>query len=120
MIRYSYEGKALRDRSNSNDYGSEFLINLYYSMLRIRQIEIEIENQYSQDQMKSPIHLVIGQESNSVGACAALIANDQIWLSHRTHGHYLAKGGSLAKMLAELYCKKDWMLWLQRRFHAFD
>ncbi len=41
-------------------------------MLRIRRIEEEIERRYHQDQMKTPIHLVIGQEATSVGCCAAL------------------------------------------------
>ena len=45
-------------------------------MLRIRRIEEEIERRYHQDQMKTPIHLVIGQEATAVGACAALAQTD--------------------------------------------
>jgi len=74
-------------------------------MLRIRRIEEEIERRYHQDQMKTPIHLVIGQEATSVGACAALAQEDLLYSSHRTHGNYLAKGGDLKAMLAEMHCR---------------
>ena len=73
----------------------EFLVGLFRSMLRIRRIEEEIERRYHQDQMKTPIHLVIGQEATSVGCCAALRDTDLLYSSHRTHGNYLAKGGDL-------------------------
>jgi pyruvate dehydrogenase E1 component alpha subunit len=57
--------------------------------------------------MKSPIHLVIGQEATSVGCCAALTRDDLVYCSHRTHGTYLAKGGSLKGMLCELHCRAN-------------
>lgn len=81
------------------------MVSLYRNMLRIRRIEEEIERRYCEDEMKSPIHLVIGQEATSVGACAALRQQDLVYCGHRTHGHYLAQGGSLKKMMSELYCK---------------
>jgi TPP-dependent pyruvate/acetoin dehydrogenase alpha subunit len=74
-------------------------------MLRIRRIEEEIERRYHQDQMKTPIHLVIGQEATAVGCCAALTADDLVYTSHRTHGAYLAKGGDLKAMLCEMHCR---------------
>jgi acetoin:2,6-dichlorophenolindophenol oxidoreductase subunit alpha len=83
----------------------EHLLSLFYDMLRIRLIEEKIEGRYCEDEMKSPIHLVIGQEAVSVGSCAAMKNDDLIYCGHRTHGHYLAKGGSLKGMLAELYCR---------------
>src|SRR5213078_4592677 len=76
-------------------------------MLRIRRIEEEIERRYREDQMKTPIHLVIGQEATSVGCCAALTQRDLVYSSHRTHGNYLAKGGSLKAMLCELFCRAN-------------
>ena len=82
----------------------DFLLLLYREMLRIRLIEEEIERRYCEDEMKTPIHLVIGQEASSVGVCAALNKDDLVYSSHRTHGNYLAKGGSLKKMLSEFYC----------------
>ena len=74
-------------------------------MFRIRRIEEAIESRYHEDEMKTPIHLVIGQEATSVGCCAALTTRDLLYTSHRTHGNYLAKGGDLRAMLAELYCR---------------
>lgn len=76
-------------------------------MLRIRVIEEEIARQYRDDQMKTPIHLVIGQEATSVGACAALTNEDLLYSSHRTHGNYLAKGGDLKAMLCEMFCRAN-------------
>lgn len=78
-------------------------LSLYRAMLRIRLIEEEIAKRYSEQEMRCPVHLSIGQEATAVGACAALRANDQIITSHRGHGHYLAKGGDLKAMLAEIY-----------------
>ena len=76
-------------------------------MLRIRRIEEAIESRYHEDEMKSPIHLVMGHEAISVGSCYALNKDDLIYCGHRTHGHYLAKGGSLKGMLSELYCRAN-------------
>jgi len=55
--------------------------------------------------MRCPVHLSIGQEAVAVGACAALEPDDWAMSGHRSHGHYLAKGGNLPAMLAELYGK---------------
>lgn len=55
--------------------------------------------------MRQPVHLSIGQEAAAVGVCAALGPNDLMVSSHRGHAHYLAKGGSLNALIAELYGK---------------
>ena len=55
--------------------------------------------------MRCPVHLCIGQEATPVGICAALSEEDAVFSTHRSHGHFLAKGGSLPKMLAEIYGK---------------
>ena len=80
---------------------------LFYSMLRIRRIQERIESSYLNDEMKTPIHLCIGQEAVAVGVCSALKKEDYISSNHRSHGHYLAKGGDLKALIAELHCKKD-------------
>jgi len=56
--------------------------------------------------MKTPIHLCIGQEAIPVGVCANLKKGDYISSSHRSHGHYLAKGGDLKGLIAELHCRE--------------
>ncbi len=89
------------------DYrNKEPLRRLYYDMLRIRMVERHIESLYHLDEMKTPIHLCIGQEAVSVGVCAALEREDTIQSNHRGHGHYLAKGGDLPALIAELYCRE--------------
>jgi len=82
------------------------LLKLYFEMLRIRRIEEAIAARYPEQQMRCPVHLSIGQEAIAVGVCKALLQTDQIVSSHRAHAHYLAKGGSLRKMIAEIYGKK--------------
>jgi pyruvate dehydrogenase E1 component alpha subunit len=79
---------------------------MYRSLLRIRMVELRIESLYHLDEMKTPIHLCIGQEAVAVGVCAALRREDYIASNHRGHGHYLAKGGDLKGMIAELYCRE--------------
>ena len=107
-IRYPYAGQGAAgfDRA-SHSHSTEQLVDWYRAMLRIRRIEEEIERRYHQDQMKTPIHLVIGQEAAAVGCCAALRQTDLVYTSHRTHGAYLAKGGDLGGMLCEMHCRAN-------------
>lgn len=79
---------------------------LLFEMLRIRRIQEKIENLYLEDQMKTPIHLYIGQEAIAVGISAHLNDDDFINSNHRSHGHYLAKGGDLKGLIAELFGKE--------------
>jgi pyruvate dehydrogenase E1 component alpha subunit len=74
-------------------------------MLRIRLIEEGIAERYAEQQMRCPVHLCVGQEAVAAGVCDLLSADDQVMSTHRAHGHYLAKGGDLPAMLAEMYGK---------------
>jgi len=74
-------------------------------MLRIRRVQERIESEYLKDEMKTPVHLYIGQEAIACGVCASLRDDDAVNSNHRSHGHYLAKGGDLQAMMAELFCK---------------
>lgn len=78
---------------------------LYRAMRRIRRVEEEIERVYPTDKIKSPVHLSIGQEAPSVGVCEALRPDDVVFATYRGHAAYLAKGGDLRTMVAELYGK---------------
>lgn len=79
-------------------------LKLLYEMLRIRRIEERIAERYAAEQeMRCPMHLCIGQEAIAVGVCSALRTDDLVFSNHRAHGHYLAKGGDLPAMIAELY-----------------
>jgi TPP-dependent pyruvate/acetoin dehydrogenase alpha subunit len=77
----------------------------YRALYRIRRVEEEIARVYPTDKIKSPVHLSIGQEAVSVGVCAALGPDDIVSGTYRGHALYLAKGGDLRRMLAELYGK---------------
>ena len=81
--------------------------SLYRALYRIRRVEERIVELYPTDKIKSPVHLSIGQESVSVGVCAALRQDDIAFGSYRGHALYLAKGGDLRRMMAELYGKAD-------------
>jgi TPP-dependent pyruvate/acetoin dehydrogenase alpha subunit len=78
---------------------------LYRSLYRIRRAEEEIARIYPSDKIKSPVHLSIGQEAVAVGVCDVLRADDVVFGTYRGHATYLAKGGSLPAMMAELYGK---------------
>ena len=75
-------------------------------MLRIRMTEEAIAERYTENKMRCPTHLSIGQEAISVGVCSNLTKNDFVLSTHRAHAHYLAKGGDLKRIIAELYGKK--------------
>ena len=79
----------------------------YRALYRIRRVEEEIAAVYPTDKIKSPVHLSIGQEAVSVGVCEALGRDDVVFGTYRSHALYLAKGGDLQKMIAELYGKLD-------------
>jgi TPP-dependent pyruvate/acetoin dehydrogenase alpha subunit len=78
---------------------------LYRQLYRIRRVEEEIARIYPTDAIKSPVHLSIGQEAISVGVCDALHAGDVVFGTYRSHALYLAKGGDLKRMIAELFGK---------------
>ena len=80
-------------------------LELYRKMRRIRRAEETVAKIYPSDKIKSPVHLSIGQEAVSVGVCSALTDEDGLFTSYRCHAPYLAKGGSLKRMLAELFGK---------------
>lgn len=80
---------------------------LYRSLLRIRRLEEALADRYAEQEMRCPMHLCIGQEAIAVGVCAALRSMDRVYSNHRAHGHYLAKGGDLKSLVAELYGRAD-------------
>src|SRR5438093_9059654 len=81
------------------------LARFYRSLYRIRRVEEEIAKVYPTDKVKSPVHLSIGQEAVSVGVCEALRLDDVVFGTSRGHALYLAKGGDLKEMVAELFGK---------------
>ena len=90
----------------ANPIVTELKLALYREMLRIRRVEEKIAELYPQQEMKCPCHLYIGQEAVAAGVCANLTQEDYLFGTYRGHGIYLAKGGSLKALLAELYGKE--------------
>jgi TPP-dependent pyruvate/acetoin dehydrogenase alpha subunit len=81
------------------------LERFYQSLYRIRRVEERIAAVYPTDKIQSPVHLSIGQEAVSVAVCEALRPDDVVFGTYRCHAFYLAKGGDLNQMIAELYGK---------------
>lgn len=81
------------------------LARMYETMVRIRVAEERIADLVESGEIGCPCHLYIGQEAIATGVCDALAADDYVWGGHRSHGHYLAKGGSLDAMMAEIFGK---------------
>jgi len=87
---------------------------LYRRLVLVRRVEEWIIDQYAEQNayfarkeepplsIRCPTHLSIGQEAAAVGVCAALGAGDAVYSTHRCHAHYLARGGSVDRMIAEL------------------
>jgi pyruvate dehydrogenase E1 component alpha subunit len=74
-------------------------------MTLIRRAEESIAELVESGEATCPCHLSIGQEAVAAGVCAALAPPDTVWGGHRSHGHYLAKGGSLEGLFAEVLLK---------------
>ena len=81
------------------------LKNIYLTMYRIRAVEEEIARRYPKGKMRCPTHLSIGQELISSVFAELVNKKDYTVSTHRAHAHYLAKGGNLKKMIAEIYGK---------------
>ena len=88
-------------QNNSN------LIDMYRKMLEIRLFEERAGALWRKGILPGAIHLYVGQEAVAVGVCKNLRQDDYVTSTHRGHGHLLAKGGSMPKLMAELYGKKD-------------
>ena len=78
-------------------------LNAYSKMLQIRTSENLIAEDYLQNKIFSFLHLSVGQEASAVGVCFNLDREDIVLGNHRSHGHYLAKGGDLKRMFYEVY-----------------
>lgn len=84
-------------------YPKEFLENLYLSMLRIRLCEESFVGPIKAGEIKCPVHLSTGQEAIAAGVAAALGRKGYVFGTHRSHSHFIALGGSIRELIAELY-----------------
>ena len=79
------------------------LIELHETMLKMRLVEERLADALLDGEIRCPVHLYTGQEAVATGVCAHLNESDYVFGTHRSHGHYLAKGGDLKAMMAEIY-----------------
>ena len=79
---------------------------LFRRALRIRLFEEKLIELYPHDKIQSPVHLSIGQEAVAVGVCDQLTPQDLVFITYRGHAFYIAKGGPLPELMAELYGKR--------------
>ena len=93
--------------SNPNvaDLPKESLTSLYERMLLIRRFEERVAKLFAEGELPGFVHLYVGEEAIAVGVCSTLRDDDFITSTHRGHGHVIAKGGDVRRMMAELYGK---------------
>jgi len=83
----------------------DILSRMYRTMIGIREFEESLTEPLMKNEIKCPVHLYIGQEAVATGVCANLRTEDFVFSTHRSHGHYIAKGGDIKALMAELYGK---------------
>jgi len=87
-------------------YSEELLRKLHRIMIRIRCCEESFVEPILNGDVRCPVHLYSGEEAIAAGVCADLTKKDYVFSTHRSHGHYLAKGGDMAELMAEIYGKE--------------
>lgn len=104
MIKLKVDQKPKLD--NTRSLNKDKLLSMLKRMLAIRYAEEQIALGITNKQIMTPCHLYIGQEAAAVGVCNALRDTDYVFSTHRSHGHFLAKGGNLKELFAEIYCRE--------------
>jgi len=82
-------------------------LRLYESMVVIRRVEERLRDDSAAGKLPGAVHLYIGEEAVAAGVCAHLNDRDYATSTHRGHGHFLAKGGDLPAMMAEIWAKRE-------------
>lgn len=82
-------------------------IAMLRDMFRIRIFENEIYRQVDEGNVRGTTHVSVGQEAVAVGACSVLGRGDLVTSTHRGHGHFLASGGDMKRIMAELFGRRD-------------
>lgn len=93
--------------STATEPSAETQKEMLRQMIRIRRFEEKLAYLFKRGQLPGFVHLYLGEEAVAVGACAALRPDDRITSTHRGHGHLIAKGATVDKMMAELFGRID-------------
>jgi acetoin:2,6-dichlorophenolindophenol oxidoreductase subunit alpha len=89
------------------EQSAELALTLYERMLRIRAFEEKVQQLFKLGKLPGFVHLYIGEEAVAVGACSVLRDEDRITSTHRGHGHLIAKGADVGRMMAELFGRRS-------------
>lgn len=89
------------------NYSLDLLLSLYKTMLLIRFSEEGMIDPILNHEIICPCHLYSGEEAIAVGICSSLEERDFVFSNHRSHGHFIAKGGTIEKMMAEIYGRES-------------
>jgi TPP-dependent pyruvate/acetoin dehydrogenase alpha subunit len=107
-LTQTHSASKVASRSNSPvPPSAEKAIEMHRSLLRVRLTEETLAGRYPEQEMRTPTHFGSGQEAVSVGVCAALGEGDMVYTHHRSHNAYVARGGSVYELAAELYGRAD-------------
>ena len=90
----------------NTDLDRNVVLEMYRRMTRIRQFELAATNLFKRGLLKGTVHTYVGMEASGVGVCMALRRDDLIAGTHRSHGHNIAKGADLRRMMAEIMGKE--------------
>lgn len=90
-------------QERTQPYTKEQAVQLYRTMSLIRRFEESVKRDYLNKEIPGFVHLYIGEEAIATGVCAALRQDDLIESTHRGHGHCIAKGADIDRMMAEIY-----------------
>ena len=85
------------------EVSEERFLNLYRKLSMIRRFEEKVDELFRQGRIKGAIHVSVGEEAVAVGVAEALSDKDLVMATHRGHGHCIAKGGDISRMMAELF-----------------
>ena len=91
---------------NVKNYSKKQLMSFYETMFKTRRFEEETFEFYKKGMMAGLAHLYMGEEAVAAGVCAALKEDDYIGSTHRGHGHLVARGADLNRMMAEILGKE--------------
>ena len=83
------------------------VMRMHRTMVTIRTVENTVAESVTKKEIGCPCHLYSGEEAIATGVCANLGKDDWIYSSHRSHGHFIAKGGSIDRLFAEIYCRES-------------
>ena len=101
--RKTFEGEQLA--ATVGGLPKAVLLDMYERMLLIRRFEERVTVLFAEGRLPGFVHMYIGEEAIAVGICSQLRNDDYVTSTHRGHGHLIAKGGNVARMMAELYGK---------------